>query len=170
MIALRWRAAIVSSWATLIEMTEEQKCLVRSFFACVAKLQDAQMVRSDKVLGDLAEWICAQRYGLVLETSGRHAGYDGLIGSSNIQVKAHNSPKGTNLSVGNPDKYDELFVLIGPRSRLRIGPPGQNFHVYRFTAGDVEATLRRPTGCYCARGALKKREYEIVEVSGAIDS
>jgi hypothetical protein len=36
-------------------MTNEQRSLVRAFFACVAKLQDAQMVRSDKIVGDLAE-------------------------------------------------------------------------------------------------------------------
>lgn len=150
-------------------MTEEEKCLVQGFFDSVAKLQDAGIVRSDKVLGDLAEWICVRQYGLVLETSGRHPGYDGLIGNRKVQVKAHNSPKGTNLNVGMPEKYDELFVLIGPRSRLRVGPPGRDFHVYRFAAAEVQATLRRVSGCYCARGALESRKYAIVDVSSATE-
>lgn len=122
------------------------------------------MIRSDKVLGDLAEWICVQRYGLVLETSGRHPGYDGVIDERKVQVKAHNSPKGTNLSVGNPELYDELFVLIGPRSRLRVGPAGQSFHVYRFTSAHVNTTFRRESGCYCAKSALVKASYDVIDI------
>jgi hypothetical protein len=145
-------------------MTEDQRALIRSFFACTASLQDAQIVRSDKILGDLAEWICVQRYGLDLATSGRHPGYDGVIGESKVQVKAHNSPKGTNLSVGNPDQYDELFVLIGPRSRLRVGPAGQTFHVYRFAASYVHTNFRRAAGCYCAKGGLSAMTYDVIDV------
>ena len=145
-------------------MTEDQRALIRDFFACAASLQDAQMIRSDKILGDLAEWICTDRYGLVLATSGRHPGYDGVIGKTKVQVKAHNSPKGTNLSVGNPDLYDELIVLIGPRSRLRVGLAGQTFHVYRFTASQVAANLRRAKGCYCAKGSLTGMTYDVVDL------
>lgn len=122
------------------------------------------MIRSDKILGDLAEWICVQHYGLILATSGRHPGYDGLIGERKVQVKAHNSPKGTNLSVGNPDLYDELIVLIGPRSRLRAGPAGQNFHVYRFSTCHVDANFRRASGCYCAKGGLASMTYDVIDV------
>ena len=145
-------------------MTDEQSALIRGYFACAASLLDAQMVRSDKILGDLAEWMCVQRYGLVLETSGRHPGYDGVIGERKVQVKAHNSPQGTNLSVGNPGQYDELFVLIGPRSRLRLGPAGQTFHVYRFTARHVEENFRHLSGCYCAKKELTGRTYDVIDV------
>lgn len=146
-------------------MENEHKTLIREFFDCTARLQQAGIVRSDKILGDLAEWLCVQRYGLVLETSGRHPGYDGLIGLRRVQVKAHNSPKGTNLSVGSPEKYDELIVLIGPRSRLRVGPAGDSFHVYRFSSAHVEEEFRREKGCYCARKGLEKRDYEIIDVT-----
>jgi hypothetical protein len=122
------------------------------------------MIRSDKILGDLAEWICVQHYGLILATSGRHPGYDGVIGERKVQVKAHNSPKGTNLNVGNPDQYDELFVLIGPSSRLRVGPSGQTFHVYKFIASHVNEKFRRTSGCYCARGGLTGMNFDVIEV------
>lgn len=145
-------------------MNDEQKSLIREYFACAARLQDMKMIRSEKVLGDLAEWICVQRYGLVLEKSGRHPGYDGVIDERRVQVKAHNSPKGTNLSLGNPGQYDELYVLIGPRSRLRVGPAGQSFHVYRFTSTHVNTTFRRDTGCYCAKEALANEPYDVIEI------
>ena len=117
-------------------------------------MQDAKIVRSDKLLGDIGEWLCVQNYGLVLEKSGRHPGYDGKIGKTRVQVKVHNSPTGTNLNVGSPDKYDELIVILGPRSRLRVDPNASAFHVYRFPAPDVKRNMQRKTGCYCAKKVL----------------
>jgi hypothetical protein len=122
------------------------------------------MIRSDKILGDLAEWICVHHYGMILATSGRHPGYDGVIGERKVQVKAHNAPIGTNLSVGNPNQYDELFVLIGPRSRLRVGTAGQTFHVYKFTASYVNENFRRESGCYCAKKGLTGMPYDIIDL------
>lgn len=120
-------------------------------------------MRSDKVLGDLGEWICVKKYGLVLESSGRHPGYDGKINNKKVQVKVHNSPEGTNLSVGNPEKYDHLIVLIGPRSKLRIGDVDESFHSYRFTSREVKKKMARKSGHYCAKGILREKEYESIE-------
>ena len=140
-----------------------EKELIRKYFKSVAELQDKKIVRSDKVLGDLGEWICVKKYKLVLEASGRHPGYDGRINNETVQVKVHNSPEGTNLSVGNPEKYDRLIVLIGPKSRLRIGNEECSFHSYCFTSEDVKRLMTRKSGYYCARGILKDRSYESIE-------
>jgi hypothetical protein len=144
-------------------MDELEKKLIRQYFSIVAELQDQQIARSDKTLGDLGEWICVKQYGLILESSGRHPGFDGMIGDEKVQVKVHNSPKGTNLSAGNPDKYDHLIVLIGPRSRLRIGEIDDSFHIYRFTSCEVKELMARGSGHYCARTTLKTNTYDSVE-------
>ena len=144
-------------------MNNSEKELIRQYFSCVAHLQDKNIVRSDKILGDLGEWICVKKYGLILEESGRHPGFDGKIDGDKVQVKVHNSPKGTNLSVGNPEKYDLLIVLIGPRSRLRIEEADDSFHVYRFTSNEVTELMARNSGYYCAKGILKANTYESVE-------
>lgn len=140
-------------------MEYEEKNLIREYFDVVSRMQDNGIVRSDKVLGDLGEWICSQEFNLKLETSGRHPGYDGKIGNETVQVKVHNSPKGTNLSVGNPDRYQQLIILIGPRSRLRIGERNESFHVYRFSSSDVVRLMKRTTGHYCARSVLQQVKY-----------
>ena len=101
-------------------MNDTEKELLRNFFGFTANLIEAGIVRSDKVLGDIAEWLCVKNFDLVLCQSGRHPGFDGHIGSRRVQVKMHNSPEGNNLSVGKPSAYDELIVVIGPRSKLRI--------------------------------------------------
>lgn len=144
-------------------MDETAKKLIREYFGSVAKLQDHNIVRSDKVLGDLGEWICVKEFDLVLEKSGRHPGYDGKINGESVQVKVHNSPEGTNLSVGNPDKYDHLIILIGPRSKLRIGSKDESFHAYRFTSAEVKLTMARNSGHYCAKGILQSSSHVSID-------
>ena len=75
----------------------------------------------------------------------------------------HNSPEGTNLSVGDPEKYDQLIVLIGPKSNLRIGSIEESFHSYRFNAVEVKKLMARISGYYCAKSILKNRSYDSIE-------
>lgn len=143
-------------------MLPKDAALIQEFFDCTSKLLKAGIVRSDKILGDIGEWLCVQKYGLVLEASGRHPGYDGKIGTSRVQVKVHNSPEGTNLSVGNPDKYDELIVILGQRSRLRVSDVEATFHAYRFPSTEVKRLMKRDSGYYCAKGILENIKPDVI--------
>lgn len=145
-------------------MDTTEKQLISEFFAVASKLNDAGIVRSDKLLGDIGEWLCVKAYGLVLAESGRNKGCDGYIGNKKIQVKVHNAPIGTNISAGNPDKYDELIILIGPRSRLRNTDNKLSFHVYRFSSNEVRETMKRSSGYYCAKGTLERKKYEAISL------
>jgi hypothetical protein len=144
-------------------MKYSDKRLLLDFFDCAAKLRDAKIVRSDRFLGDIGEWLCVENYGLVPEQSGRHPGFDGRIAGRKIQVKVHNSPERTNLEVGDPASYEELIVILGPRSRLRVEPSGENFHVYRYTSAEVRKLMKSPSGYYCARTALDSKAYDVVD-------
>lgn len=68
-------------------MTDSEKQLIRDFFACATKLLDAEIVRSDKLLGDIGEWLCVKKYSLILAESGRNPGFDGHIDGKKVQVK-----------------------------------------------------------------------------------
>lgn len=146
-------------------MDTTEKKLIREYFESIAKLQDKNIVRSDKVLGDLGEWMCVKEFELVLEESGRHQGYDGKINGERVQVKVHNSPERTNLSVGDPEKYDHLIVLIGPRSRLRSGSKDESFHAYRFTSAEVRSKMASDRGHYCAKTILHPLDYVSIDYS-----
>jgi hypothetical protein len=146
-------------------MDTTEKKLIREYFESVAKLQDKNIVRSDKVLGDLGEWMCVKEFGLVLEENGRHPGYDGKINGERVQVKVHNSPERTNLSVGDPEKYDRLIVLIGPRSRLRSGNKDKSFHAYCFTSAEVRRKMASGRGHYCAQTILHPLDYVSIDYS-----
>ncbi|USA52660.1 hypothetical protein NDN13_14490 [Acinetobacter sp. C32I] len=143
-------------------MSPENAVLIQEFFNCTSKLLKAGIVRSDKILGDIGERLCVEKYGLVLETSGRHPGYDGKIGTSRVQVKVHNSPEGTNLNVGDPDKYDELIVILGPRSRLRVSDVNATFHTYRFPSDVVKHLMKRASGYYCGKRILQDSQLDII--------
>jgi hypothetical protein len=145
-------------------MDANEKQLISEFFAVASKLNDAGIVRSDKLLGDIGEWLCVKTYGLVLAESGRNTGFDGCIGDNKTQVKVHNAPIGTNISVGNPDKYDELIILIGPRSRLRNTDNKLSFHVYRFSSNEVRETMKQTSGFYCAKGTLEDKQYDAISL------
>jgi len=123
-------------------MTDEEKQLIRDFFNFPNKLRDAGIVRSNNVLGDIGEWLCVQKCGLTLVESGRNADFDGYIEDKKVQVKLHNAPIGTNVDVGNPEKYDELIVILGKQSILRPqNSCDDGFLFYKFSAQEVKETI-----------------------------
>lgn len=145
-------------------MDNNERQLINDFFAIASRLNEKGIVRSDKLLGDIGEWLCVKKYGLVLAESGRNKGFDGCIGDNKIQVKVHNAPIGTNVSAGNPDRYDEIIILIGPRSRLRNTDAKLSFHVYRFSSAEVKEIMGSSSGFYCAKGTLKNKKYEEISL------
>lgn len=145
-------------------MTNNEKLLIREFFSYVTKLHEAKIARSDNLLGDIGEWICVSRYGLVLTDSRRNPGFDGYINGKKIQVKMHNSPTKTNLLLGEPEKYDEAIVIVGPRSLWAKPDPSTFFYVYRFSALEVKTLMRRRTGYYCAKTTLRTKTPDLIAI------
>jgi len=109
-----------------------------------------------------------EEFGLVLEKSGRHPGYDGNINGEKVQVKVHNSQERTNLSVGEPKEYAHLIILVGPRSRLRIGNNDESFYAYRFTSAEVKSTMASGNGYYCSKMTLLGMDYVSIDYSSEI--
>ena len=134
---------------------QQEQEAIKNFFMAISKLKQLGIIRSDKYLGDIGEYICVQLYNMQLSKSQRQEGYDGLIGDKRCQVKFHNSPKRTNIYVGDPSKYDLLIVVLGPNSKLR--PDNKNdFLIYKFTPKYISKNCKRKKGYYCAKKDLKK--------------
>lgn len=143
-------------------MKDSETLLIKAFFDCIAKLMDANIIRSNTSIGDIGEWLCVHKYGLKLNESSRHPGFDGWIGQEKVQVKLHNSPKGKNLNVGNPDKYDKLIILLGPNSYLRVHDSVISFHAYNFTSSEVKQLMKRKRGYFCAKKICNINPYESI--------
>ena len=100
------------------KITPAQKRALKQFYDAVDKLKRLRIIRSDKYLGDIAEFLCDVALGVVLAESGRHPGYDGLIEKSKIQVK-YSGGKSNTVDCGDPAKYEILFIVLGKKSKLR---------------------------------------------------
>lgn len=146
----------------MLSLTE--RSLLRELDDVVARLRVAGIVRSGNITGDIGEWLIVREYGLELEESCRKEGYEGHIELEGVryraQVKVHNSTEGTNVRVGNPLKYDLLFVVVGPTSTLRdarvIEGGAKAFHVYVFESAEIMRDMNAyPNGTYsCAKTVL----------------
>jgi len=116
-------------------MTKQQSQAIDQFFAVVERLKDLKVIRSDKYLGDIAEFVCKDQFALKLAVSGRQPGFDGYIDEKRVQVKFAGGSS-TTIDCGDPDQYEVLLLLLGPRSVLRSEPALKGFIAYRIP-GDV---------------------------------
>ena len=132
----------------------EEKIL--GFFNAVQDLKKAGIIRSDKYLGDIGEYICEQLYKIKLSDSKREKGYDGIAEGKKYQVKFHNSQTRTNIYLGKPKEYDIVLVVLGPESLLRKGLNCvDSFIVYKFTSSEVEK-FKNKSGYCCGKAQFKE--------------
>ena len=117
-------------------MNEEQRNALQDFYSAADRLKELNVIRSDKYLGDIAEFLCVSLLGATLAKSGRQPGYDGLIGDTKIQVKYHGGSS-TTVECGDPTKYDELILVLGPESVLRVDTEDRRFLIYRVPSSEV---------------------------------
>ncbi len=123
-------------------MNPRQQGALTSFSRAVRELKATGVIRSDRYLGDIAEFLCADAYGIVLEGNLREGGHDGRRGDLKVQVKFGGGKK-TNVDLGDPDSYDELYVVLGQYSVVRSKAFDGDFLVYKLTAQEVRAMKQR---------------------------
>lgn len=99
-------------------MTEEEAQAIGEFYAAVDRLKSLKIVRSDKYLGDIAEFLAKSELGMTIAESQRQEGYDGHIGERKLQVKYSGGTSNT-VDAGDPSAYDDLVIILGPQSVLR---------------------------------------------------
>jgi hypothetical protein len=117
-------------------MNEEQVTAIEEFFAAAEKLKKLGIIRSDKYLGDIAEFVVVSRLGMIPASSGRQTGHDGTIEGKKVQVKFNGGTSRT-IECGNPDGYDELIVVLGLSSVMRTPDLPTPFAIYRIPSDAV---------------------------------
>jgi hypothetical protein len=121
------------------------------FFNAVGKLKAKKIIRSDKYLGDIGEYICSKLYGIELNDSGREKGFDGTLNNKKYEIKFHNSKKRTNIYLGTPQIYQVLLVVLGPESMLRPTHEKDTFLIYKLTNTYVMNNFKNESGFSCAK-------------------
>jgi hypothetical protein len=112
-------------------MTAEQTVAIGDFFSSAERLKSLGIIRSDKYLGDIAEFIAASQFGMAMVSSGREPGHDGHIDGRKVQVK-YNGGTSITIDCGNPDSYEDLIVILGPKSVMRQVDLLEPYVIYRI--------------------------------------
>ena len=137
-------------------MTPDQEFAIAQFFQAVERLEGLGVIRSSRVLGDIGEFLCADTLGTVLVDELRLPGHDGTHEGKRVQVKFSNSPTGNNINVGHPNTYEELVVVLGPKSKLReVGHAPGEFRFYRFSSEEVKLWRTQKESFYCAKERIR---------------
>lgn len=142
---------------------------ISAFFDSVNELRKLGVIRSDKYLGDLAEYICAHFYEIELASSGRQAGHDGVDCDGYVQVKYHGSCTRTNIDLGDPDMYDYVLVVLGKTSLLRSNMYTGDFLVYRMSSNSVRQYRNEAKGTYsCGKKPFERTPDKIFNLDETV--
>lgn len=124
-------------------LLKDKKSAILSLFNVTEELRKHKIIRSTKIYGDIAEYICAELLDLKLESSQRQASYDATDASGQkYQIKFNNSSEKTNQEIGDKS-YNFLLLVITSESRLfDKKQSGAFICIYRYTLNELAKKKR----------------------------
>ena len=126
-----------------LELSNAEKTAIQALLKAVRELRSLNVIRSDRYLGDLGEFLAARQYDLKLAKSKRQKGHDTEGLEQRTQVKFHNSTTRTNIDLGQPAQYDRVVVVLGPDSKLhQKGKSEGKVVFYIFDSAHVEKEFK----------------------------
>ena len=149
-------------------MNQETKQALKKFFSGQIKLHRLGIIQSRDYIGDIGKYLCTVMYDLELPKRGQqthqanYEGYDGMIGTSKIQVKINNYPSGTPVTLNEPFECDELIVALGPNCKLRPDNIQDDFIFYKFTRDEALKKLKLQSGKYVGGKSLFSQGHDKV--------
>lgn len=117
-------------------LSVEEKEAINSFFEAVDKLKSLNIVRSNRFLGDLGEFFATKAISIQLNTNKRQKGFDAILDNKKYEIKYANGTK-TNISLGNPNEYDFVILVIGRDSVIFNSSINANYAIYKLTNTDA---------------------------------
>lgn len=150
-------------------MNNQQKLSIERFAAAIEGLKEARVIRSHKYLGDIAEFLCADAFSIILSENLREKGHDGMRGTLRVQVK-YGGGKKTNVSLGDPDHYDEIYVVLGRESVVRAPEFNGDFVVYRLTSQEVRGMQTKNGSYSCGRLPLSRNPDLVISMKNLSDA
>ncbi|KAA9022307.1 hypothetical protein [Niallia endozanthoxylica] len=142
-------------------MNPEQREAIYEFFKVTKKLKDLDIVRSSSYLGNIAEFVCSNLYGITLSESQREESLDGVdINGIKVEIKSHDGESGNNIVMSkykDGQNFKDLIVFLAPSSKIRPNNIPQNtFAIYRIRNYNVN------THGNIAKGVLGENGYDFL--------
>ncbi|HWL23308.1 MAG TPA: hypothetical protein VNR38_06100 [Ureibacillus sp.] len=127
-------------------LTPEEKQAIDNFYDAVGQLRKLDIIRSNRYLGDLGEFIASKAFGFKLNKNKRQKGYDATKKKKKYEVKYADGTK-TNISLGNPKTYDYIILVIGCKSVLFDPSLKGSYAVYELPSS-ITIKYPNPKGGY----------------------
>lgn len=146
-------------------MTEQHE-LIQNFFNAIQALKDANIIRSDRYLGDIGEYLAAEKYNVTLSENQREEIIDGHIEGRSVQIKYNGSPTKTNIDVGRADQYDFLILIMARRSLHFPDDCSAEMISYQIESEEILESFslsNKGTRC-CTKSILEPFTYDIIEI------
>lgn len=151
-------------------MNQRQQIAISGFAASIKELKDAGVIRSHRYLGDLAEFLCADAFSIDLVTNLRQTGHDGIREQLRVQIKYGGGTK-TNVDLGDPESYEEVYVVLGKESVVRSYPHDADFLIYKLTSEEVFAIGQTKKGKYsCGATSFRHAPDKAIYLTGGSDA
>lgn len=139
-----------------MEINADEKKAILNFMRAVRELRKLNIIRTDRYLGELGEFLAAKKFDLTLATSKKQKGHDTEGLSNRTQIKFHNSPTRTNIDLGDPEQYDRVIVVLGPDSKLHPRNKWENKVVfYEFESSQVKKTFKNDKSYSTGKSGLQ---------------
>ena len=144
-------------------MDENVKAALTDFFIAQGKLHEFGVIGSKHYIDDIAVYLGSELYGMEPVGKGKKGlGYEGLIGDSKVAVRLTNCPTGTPVRIPAPVAFDELIVLLGPKSWMRPKGIDAEFICYRLSKDDLLDRFRESNGMYLVDASALPAELDKV--------
>lgn len=125
---------------------------IETFFNSINELKSLKIIRSDTIFGDIGEYLCQVVFNdLELVKEKTMEGYDALENENKIQIKYSGSKDAKNIDLGNPDKYDELIVVLKKESvhiYKKDVKQNKDYYFYRFNSKEVKEKFKTRNSDY----------------------
>lgn len=130
-----------------MNMTDTQTQALQIFFKSLDSLKSLKIVRSDVIFGDIGEFLCTILYdGLSLVDEKTNEGFDAQLNDESVQIKYSNSADAKNIDLGNPDKYQQLIIVLGKQSAHRMKDDSDaDYLFYLFSSAEVKDKFKTGT-------------------------
>ena len=130
-------------------MDENVRSALRDFFTAQGKLHEFGVIGSKHYIDDIAVYLGSELYGMEpVEKGQKGLGYDGMIGDSKVAVRLTNCPTGTPVRIPAPVAFDELVVVLGPKSWMRPEGIDAEFICHRLGKEEVLERFQESNGMY----------------------
>ena len=125
---------------------------IETFFNSINELKSLKIIRSDTIFGDIGEYLCQVVFNdLRLVKEKTNEGYDALENGNKIQIKYSGSQGRKNIDLGDPNKYDELIVVLKKESAHIFKDDikkNKDYYFYRFSSEEVKEKFKTKNGDY----------------------